>query len=352
MESMKKLAFGILCMAAAVLLMSHNTLAVQADLDVSISYTNFNSTMYFCVEQVNQGEQVSGQCGNRYWASATSAFNYDSNIHTSASGIKFFTPTSYQVKYNDIIQLEFDLIQGTVNNSLDTGIVSFRSNTSGFQVIDISYDQVDNTTAHVKTLLWASRYEGYNSGALPIILIPSRVPSNEANNYTWNFIWLRESNAQVIGGLVNVFHLKGDSSEAIINAINNNNSSGAINDLKESIEEAQEQEQEAVDNISEQTPSDISSSGNTENQASTNLIGAFSSFVSALTNIQTGNCNITLAFPAYAGGSQTVNICQNKDKAGNLISVFSSLTLIVFYIPLAIRLLTMIYNEIRSFTNG
>ena len=132
-------------------------------------------------------------------------------------------------------------------------------------------------------------------------------------------------------------------------SINNINSS--IQNLNSAVNNHYQAEQDALDNISDQDASDLS--GDTDNQQSTNLIGLFSSFVNALGNITaSNNCNITLAFPSFAGGSQTVNVCQNKDKGGNLVAIFSSLTLIAFYIPLALKLLSMILNEIRSFTNG
>ena len=124
---------------------------------------------------------------------------------------------------------------------------------------------------------------------------------------------------------------------------------GGLDEINDSINDFHDDMSDAVDNISNQSPSDI---GNSENQATTNLIGLFQSFITAITGVNMGNCNLTLDFPNYAGGSRVVNVCQNKDKAGNMISIFSSLTLIVFYIPLALKLLSMIYNEIRSFTNG
>ena len=104
--------------------------------------------------------------------------------------------------------------------------------------------------------------------------------------------------------------------------------------------------QEAANN------SNTTAQGNSSNGQTTNLIGVFQNFVSALTNLSATNCNVTLAWPSSLGGNMTVNICRNKDYGGNIISVFGSLTLIVFYIPFSLKMLSMIYNEIRSFTNG
>lgn len=107
---------------------------------------------------------------------------------------------------------------------------------------------------------------------------------------------------------------------------------------------------DGAENISAQSPLDL----NVGNSATaTNLITYITSFISYIGNISPAtDCNIVLDFPNYAGGSMTFNLCQFKDNFGSIISVFSSLVLIVFYIPLAYKMLSVIYSEIRSFTNG
>lgn len=120
-------------------------------------------------------------------------------------------------------------------------------------------------------------------------------------------------------------------------------------DMSKSIDERNQKEYDAVDNIDNQSPSDIQG---TENQVTTNLIGIISSFISELSNFTATDCNLDLPLPSFIGGNTTVNICQGKDVLGNFISLFSTLTVLLFYIPLAWVLLKMIYNEIRSWTNG
>lgn len=110
-----------------------------------------------------------------------------------------------------------------------------------------------------------------------------------------------------------------------------------------------DEQRQADNNISNQSSSDINGA---ENQATTNLIGVLSSFFTQLQSFQATNCNLSLPFPQFIGGTQVVNICQGKDVLGNFITVIGTLAMVTFYIPLAWVLLKMIYNEIRSFTNG
>ena len=110
-----------------------------------------------------------------------------------------------------------------------------------------------------------------------------------------------------------------------------------------------DEQRQANDNISGQSSSDIDGA---ENQATTNLIGVLSGFISAFRNVNATNCNLTLEFPDYAGGSRVVNICSGKEKAPRIVEIGSSLLLIGVFVPLAYILIRMIYNEIRSWTNG
>lgn len=110
-----------------------------------------------------------------------------------------------------------------------------------------------------------------------------------------------------------------------------------------------DQNNEAYDNISNQSANDIS--GATNNQT-TSLINVITGFIGAFSGINATNCNLTLEFPNYAGGSRVVNICSGKEKAPRIVEIGSSLLLICVFVPLAYVLIRMIYNEIRSWTNG
>ena len=123
----------------------------------------------------------------------------------------------------------------------------------------------------------------------------------------------------------------------------------AVEICKNFNEEYYDEQRQADQNISNQSASDINGA---ENQVTTNLIGIITSFVTELSSFSATDCNLTLPLPSFVGGETTVNICQGKDVLGNFISLFSTLTVVMFYIPLAWILLKMIYNEIRSWTNG
>ena len=138
---------------------------------------------------------------------------------------------------------------------------------------------------------------------------------------------------------------------SILNFLANSNSSisNDVSDINDTITEQNEREEEAIDNISNQSSSDIPESSDTE---TTSVISVISGFLSSLQSFQATSCELTLPFPNYAGGSQTVNPCSGKEKAPTIVQVGSSLLLIVTFVPLAFIVLRLIFNEIRSWTNG
>lgn len=123
----------------------------------------------------------------------------------------------------------------------------------------------------------------------------------------------------------------------------------AVDDLNNTIQNHNNQEQQSLDNISDQTTNDIDGA---TNQQTDNLIGVLSSFIAAFQNVNATNCNLTLDFPNFAGGTRIVNICSGKERAPRIIEIGSSLLLIGVFVPLAFIMIRMIYNEIRSWTNG
>ena len=130
---------------------------------------------------------------------------------------------------------------------------------------------------------------------------------------------------------------------------NNNKPQLLLKSCKNGNQALYDQQQQADENISNQSTSDINGA---ENQATTNLIGVLSNFLTQLQSFSATDCNLSLPFPSFIGGTQVVNICQGKDVLGNFITIIGTLAMVTFYIPLALVLLKMIYNEIRSFTNG
>ena len=317
-----------------ILLMSHNTFALTLTENVKLQ------SVY------STGLTVIGP--NISYTNVTSASG-----GTTGAGIETF-----RLHFNnascvpgDIYQVNVNFFNTNQNDSLDAWASSLYGGDNDFSFIETEYQQMDAGTGQISfTLACTSTFNNSNKYLT-------------LNSATGSAIWLYPqewittfyvARYKVLNTDVDAHEIAENAYEInqkideIIDALNHN--SDALDTVNESIENINNDVEDATQDASD--AAEDAANDNSSNAASTNLVGVLSSFLQAITNFSATDCNIVLNFPSYAGGTMTFNVCQYKDKAGNLISVFTSLTLIVFYLPLAIKLLSMIYNEIRSFTNG
>lgn len=311
---------GVVILLASFFLMSHNAFAVDTTIDIS-NYEVISNAVTLNVNcKFNAGAldvTNAGICGGTVVPAPSGGYYQLQRIYSN---------NTYTFQPGDIV--EFDLLVYTTygTNSQysmqNANIINYP-----FRVLSIK-EMADSELPQIyqNDLNFSLRNSVFYVYHYELIYVG---PNNGQYSIGWN------------SGYSSLFQYFGDYYFRFVNYIQYRPS-----DETQVNKEQREATEEAVQE-SEDTAQDNSSSGQT-----TNLIGAFQSFVTALTNLSASNCNVTLAWPSSLGGNMQVNICQNKDYAGNIISVFGSLTLIVFYIPFSLKLLSMIYNEIRSFTNG
>lgn len=347
METLKKVFLGIFICLLSFFVMSHNVSAIEITQTPQIIYAGYPFKMTAFGENCYDTQHT---CPS-FVAGWTNS--YSGRFGSNFNGLSLTLPAmTYE---SDWLVYQFNVNNSrstSANHSSFLGLTRDTSNASiNFDVVSYEFEQLTDNDSLLTVY---------------IKMIGEQVVTNSQNLNGLRMVgasgsWLQlQAPANAVNGVgittmsLNVFRdIPGQDYSTSINAINDKlgTTNNKLEDINNTLEEQQQQEQDAYDNISNQSPDDLS--GDTDNQASTNLIGLFQSFITALSNItQADNCNLSLAFPSYAGGTVNVNVCQYKDKGGNIVAIFSSLTLIVFYIPLALKLLSIIYNEIRSFTNG
>lgn len=286
---------------------------------VPANFLTLNSASFLQIRRIN----FSGQIQTAKGSSFSGDISFRLSVNTEQEGFL------YQPGWNCdwIAEVKFKPEQGTV--------LSQNSQISSCKVTSTGSIQslIDITLSTSGTL---SQSTSISSFYVSILNRDGVIYSAETNpSYS---IYLTIWNADVN------FIVTEDPNTEILGTINQ-----GITDINNNLEDQQQQENAAIENIENQDSSDISGA---ENQATTNLIGVLSSFISAFSGINATNCNLTLEFPDFAGGSRVVDICQGKEKAPRIVEIGSSLLLIGIFVPLAYILIKMIYNEIRSFTNG
>lgn len=350
---MKKLLKGIFICLFAIFLMSHNVFAADIA-QTNVQYYKTLDNVYFTC---GSGWQIKNNCSTGGSITGILMYDYD---NTTLPGGEYYFEVYLEIMNNDgnapiwygadggnyMTLVSEEMVSSTTRSNFTVRVYRLLYHWAGGTNLGYNQQSGGNFGIRNTATIFNSSHYRVNSIAIWRVIPSGSSISDVITSINDQSAVLRSIDTNIIYG---VGHL-----ETIEDYLEGLEGMGQdVGDIKDQLEQRQQQEDDALDNIENQSPEDISESGETENQATTNLIGLFQSFITALSGItQTNNCNITLAFPSYAGGNITVNVCQNKDKGGNIVAVFSSLTLIIFYIPLALKLLSMIYNEIRSFTNG
>lgn len=106
----------------------------------------------------------------------------------------------------------------------------------------------------------------------------------------------------------------------------------------ESLKEAQKDTQEAADNSS------TAADNNSTNQTTSNLLGVFGSFVTALTSISPSNCNVDFDLGHIDFGVQ--NLCSQP--VPQAFTVVTSIIVVCFTIPFVVHLIRRILSLIRE----
>ena len=282
---MKNLLKGIFICLFAVLLMSHNVSA--AEVDFTSEPVVHQATLYDFYSRWNS--QTNYSRGRVH----TGAFN-------SFSSIEFYPYIAYQLPvgaYYMEINYNLGASNTITNNPSWFGGPNYATYSSSGAIMPfLSSDQVSSTTSDLTYRSYRSIFK-YAGGTTFSNAYPIKFGSTGSNMFAGESYLIT---SVVFWKVQN----SGASNQDIINSINNQ--SQALSDINDSLQDTndkldnindnlqdrQDEEDEALDNIADQTPEDISDNGSTENQATTNLIGLFQSFITALTNItQANNCN-------------------------------------------------------------
>lgn len=339
MENLKKYITGIICCLCAIFLMSDNVGAVTSE---AVKFYGSGQSS-FTMETNTSGLSCVTNC---VWSQ-----NTNGDVVVGVNYLSVALPNG-TFQADTIFKLDFILWRVGSSVSDHTVINNLKLTTPAqpFAIYDIDFEQLNANTSMFSIYIKATQnnlvlndYSVRFYSGLTGSFIFALNPTERVSGGNWSH-WAVVDTTVDTQSIVNAINSQTDYTSNL-NQINNN-----INNINNSINNINDEEETATQDAADDASD--AADANSTNQQTSNLIGVLQNFLSAITNFSGTDCNITLAFPNYAGGNMSVNVCQNKDKAGNIIGVFTSLTLIVFYLPLALKLLSMIYNEIRSFTNG
>ena len=319
----------------AIILMSHNVFAEQYG---SAARYPINSCVTH-VKGVSSEEYVTGTLNNQTCRMIQTAQGGSMPGNIVSLSIAF----NSQIPANSFVTLEmtfYDL--NTFYGLTPTGAQTIiqqevtKYTDAGHSVFHVTY------TFYLSSAVWSLAFNapiGYVAGNMDIrvhdanvVLLFQPITADQINQLQQK---LNSIDANIVIGDERLTY--------IYNLLNQQKSE--MSELNDSVQERNDKEYESVDNIDNQSASDITG---TDNQNTTNLIGVFSSFVTALGNASSTNCNFSGDFGNLDIGQ--LNFC--RDEPPTIVQVIGSLVLIAVFVPLAYFLVNRIISEIRSFTNG
>lgn len=320
----------------AIILMSHNVSAYSYGSSASYPLKSCVSAIGNPVQKYITGVTGNGGC---------------SMIQDGQTGGIGGWVTSASIVFNNtipapaLITLEFTVNGSSTINSfeaqnavlLNYDVEKYTDNLATFHVIATYYISSNTNNIYWSTdMFWVAGNARINVSRASVVLLFNDITAEQLtalqNALTTK---LQSIDANIVIGDQRLM--------AIYNLLNEQGNS--LDEIKDNVGERNQKEYDSVDNIDGQSASDIPG---TDNQNTTNLIGIFSSFVSALGNASSTNCNFDGDFGNLDLGQ--MNFC--RDDPPQIVQVIGSLVLIAVFVPLAYFLVNRIISEIRSFTNG
>lgn len=368
----KKLCYGLLLVLFTIFGLSLN---VYYDVNAVSSYINQYG--------------IYGSSMNVYPDTSCRPYSFQEGFHENES-ITRCAITSFLIETGDVdINGNNITITAKVNLVLTNGNYLDWHSLDRMKILGLSINHAGGTTAITPT---SSNYQYYNTkwtGVTPINSISTvnrtltvyfNATGTLPNNLVGTVGKVRalfgvsathgstsQSDTMVYGGSTN-FYFENTDTMPIVNFSNSSsdnqnqavvdslsimiNQNTVINrnieNISGKIDEQNQQDQQDRDNLNQVSDNTDNSSSDSQQQAEqtgTTLLGAFSAFVTALTNASPSNCNLDMDLGNLDLG--VVDLCQLSPPQP--IPTIASIFLILFCVPLSIATAKKVINLFRSF---
>lgn len=340
-----KLRYIFICIFA-VLLMSHNTYAVQLGIDVEPNWVQYTFQPYWTYTS-------SGSLGYKTGYELSLPANAGANFVYSVNRVRLNVPAGMALNKGGYLVYSFRLDNFQLNDSMDGNFISAcvvnqGSLNSSVHVLDVEYQSSASTGYLVNVYLTNNNaIEGSNSERYFEI---SGCTSNE-------LLYLKPAE-RIIFTEANFYKLKENTNYSgsindVKNAINNLNSklnttNGKIDDVKNEIKKGNDKDdqdrqdlQNSQDDLGD-TGQDASDDAENATQSLLSIIGQF---VSAVTTASPSNCLINGNMGNFNIGQ--IDLCANP--VPTFVQIIGSIIAVLVIIPLCIVMFNRFIGIVRSF---
>ena len=337
---MKKLLRYIFIPVLAILLMSHNVSAVEMSPNVHPIWTNATPDCTFYTPD-----------GSTFY---NDLFNGTTNF-LSVSYISCGVPAGLQSK-NTYAVYSFVLDNIPNNDSLDAGFRAVKARhgsggNGGWGVVGYNLQSLSSNGVKIDIYLYGENnntsagtvifYNSYNSSELLYFQPKERLTTSGASYWQVDTTDFEYNYTDVLNQINSKL---GNVNTGITNIRD------GVNSINEKLDDLSQDTADAINNgqaDATQGASDNSSTAadnNSTDQTTSNLLGVFGSFVTAITSISPSNCNVDFDLGHIDFGVQ--NLCSQP--VPQAFTVVTSIIVVCFTIPFVVHLIRRILSLIRE----
>lgn len=325
MAALKRISGIILCLLA-ILLMSHNTYALELTQDVYLVRGSFRS-----------------QIMTDHWNSVSCTTSPSADVWVNEISCPVGVLRLYDI-YLSIPQRTYttgDWIVFQIEVWSPNGVNQNYSNFTGLSyggsnpvdVVDVEVESLDNYSGLIT--VYTTVYGTFSDSNL-------RFVGAQGTNGIIDIVSTSgSSGAYIRPSTTTVWHSVSNNTQGIIDAINNNSAPSA-DDIADAINDG---EQEATQDAADEAQDAADDSSSDASTATSSLISVIGGFVNVLTSAQPTNCKINANLNHIDMGQ--LDLCANP--VPSYIQIIGSIILICAAIPLAIVLFNRFIGLFRSF---
>lgn len=313
---MRRVITGILCCLLVILLMSHNTFAVSPVLDTRLVRAKANTSLAWAGNDCDQPT------------------NYVIRVASGKTAC-YMTSISFGAGYNeflagDIIEFDIFVIHNANDNALNNWVFATvpqvaESPSTGISIIGQELSTAGQNISKISYYLQVGNYlKTTNETRITLAFQWASMTM-----YTGDYMWAN----------VSTWRVKTDDYSSITNSLDD--VVEAIQDSAESSSEYQQAEQQAVENIENQTTDDTASEL-PDTSSATSLIGNIRNIFVQIGDIPAGNCTI----PANWGNLNlgNLNLCTGKENLPFIVTFGAYAFELIFVIGASIILVKQVVN--------
>lgn len=312
----------------AIFVMSHNAGALT--LTDSVDLIRGNMVYQFnCLDCSNFAYSAISDYGY------TRIYNPNADLQSQIRGLQLNLPSESYLSA-DYLTLDIFYTNDLANNSLDAYFKSITTTTTGWDLVDVSFDNLSTGGGVVHLTFKCYTAKSYTS-----IYIQSLGGSAL---YLWNNEYISSSVATHWRPKAGVNYSQ--AIQNVVNAINSKDYTQTLNSINESVNNINSDVEDATQDASDAAQDTADTAQDDSDATGTSLLSVFTSVIGVIINSQETTCSFDSHLP-FMSGAGSIDLCMFQPPA--VVQTISSLLALALFVPFGLHMYKRFISITRSF---